>query len=129
MMPHADMPLVHVGLNIRATQSHVQTPSGVWPLADVNVTAHDQTATTTHTPAWAIIMVIVFIWFFLLSLLFLLARERRVQGSVFVAVHAANGQSYTENIPVNSAEQRQDVFNRIGYLQSLIGQERARLGR
>jgi hypothetical protein len=120
--------LVSIG-NIHATQHHVVTPGGTWPLADVNVGTTDQTATTTHTPAWAIVMVVLFIWFFLLSLLFLLARETRIQGFVAVTVYGPNGQSYIEHLPVWSAEARADVFNRVTYLQGLIGLERRRLGR
>jgi hypothetical protein len=91
-------------------------------------TTVDQTATTTHTPAWAIVMVVLFIWLFFLSLLFLLAREVRVTG--YVAIHIQSGsQSYTEQIPVNSAAQRYEVFNRVAYLQSLIGFARANAAR
>ncbi|WP_291048769.1 hypothetical protein [Herbiconiux sp.] len=109
--------------NVNATQDWIVTPAGTWPLAEVNVTTHDQTSTTTHTPAWAIVMVVVFIWFFLLSLLFLFARETRVSG--FVAVHIqAGNQAYTEQVPVWSAQQRADVLQRAAYLQSLIGQAR-----
>jgi len=116
--------LVHVG-NVTANEAWVVTPAGTWPIADVNVTTVDQTNTTTHTPAWAIIMVIVFIWFFLLSLLFLLAREVRVGGFVAIHISARNGQTYTEQVPVYSAQQRADVFARAGYLQALIGHARA----
>jgi hypothetical protein len=119
--------LVSIG-NIHATQHHVVTPAGTWSVADVNVSTSDQTATTTHTPAWAIVMVVIFIWFFLLSLLFLLARESRVTGYVTVTIHAG-GQSYVENVPVWNVAQRADVLNRAMYLQGLIGQERYRLGR
>ena len=115
--------------NIHATQHHVVTPTGTWPVAEINTTTHDQTTTTTHTPVWAIVMVVIFIWFFLLSLLFLLARESRVTGYVNVTVWGPGGQSYSENVPVWDAAQRADVFNRVGYLQNLIGRERARLGR
>ena len=73
-------------------------------------------------------MVVIFIWYFLLSLLFLLARESRVTGYVAVTIHAG-GQSYVENVPVWSVAQRADVLNRATYLQALIGQERYRLGR
>src|ERR1700712_6030112 len=111
--------------NVHATDYWIVTPAGSWPLADVNVTSHDQTATTTHTPAWAIVMVILFIWFFLLSLLFLFARETRVSG--YIAVHIqSGGQSFTEQIPVNDAHQRADVLQRVAYLQGLIGQARYR---
>lgn len=111
--------LVQVG-NIQATSEYLMTPAGTWPLANVNVTSVDQTAMTTYTPGWAIAMVIIFIWFFFLSLLFLLARETRVAG--YVAVHVqAGAQAYTDQIPIQNDAQRYDVMNRINYLQSLIG--------
>lgn len=119
--------LVSIG-NMHATQHHLVTPGGTWPLADVNVTTNDQTHITTHTPTWAIVMVVIFIWFFLLSLLFLLARESRVQGFISVTVYAG-GQAYVENVPVWNEAQRYEVFNRVAYLQGLIGQERVRVGR
>lgn len=119
--------VVSIG-NIHATQHHVVTPSGSWPITDVNVTTADQTHTTTHTPAWAIVLCVVLVWFFLLSLLFLLAKETRTAGYVAVVVQSRGGQSYVENVPVHSAVQRADVFNRVTFLQSLIGQERWRLG-
>ncbi|UOQ88041.1 hypothetical protein MUN74_12135 [Agromyces endophyticus] len=116
--------LVSIG-NMHATQQWLVTPGGNWPLAEVNVSTNDQTQVTTHTPAWAIVMVVLFIWFFLLSLLFLLARESRVQGFISITVQA-NGQAYVENVPVWSAQDRAEVYNRVAYLQGLIGQERAR---
>lgn len=119
--------LVSIG-NMHATQHHLVTPGGTWGLADVNVTTNDQTQVTTHTPVWAIVMVVLFIWFFLLSLLFLLARESRVQGFISVTVFV-DGRSYVENVPVWDAAQRADVYNRVAYLQALIGQERVRVGR
>jgi hypothetical protein len=118
--------LVSIG-NVHATQHHVVTPSGTWPVAEINVSAVDRTQVTTHTPAWAIVMVVIFIWFFLLSLLFLLARESRISGYVTVTIEA-NGQSFVENVRVETEMQRTDVFNRVIYLQTLIGQERFRLG-
>ncbi len=123
--PQASPFLVGIG-NIHATGEFVVTPAGSWPLADTNVSTADYTVTTTHTPAWAVVMVVVFIWFFLLSLLFLLAREMRVSGYIAVTVFA-NGQSYVENIPVASAAQRAEVLGRVGYLQGLIGQHRNRM--
>lgn len=114
--------LLSIG-NVHVTERDVMTPAGSWPLTQVNVTTADQTSTTTHTPAWAIVMTVLFIWFFLLSLLFLLARETRVMG--YVAIHIQSGaRSYTEQVPVNSAQQRADVLNRVVYLQSLIGRAR-----
>lgn len=115
-------PLINIG-NVHVTEKQIITPAGSWPLAEVNVTTADQTSTTTHTPGWAIVMVIIFIWFFFLSLLFLLAKETRTRG--YVAVHIQAGpHSYTEQVPVGNAVQRADVFNRVAYIQSLIGQAR-----
>jgi hypothetical protein len=115
--------LVTIGA-IGATPEFAVTPGGSWHLADVNVSAHDQTSTTTHTPGWAIVMTVITVWFFLLGLLFLLARERRTQGFVAVQLWASNGQSYTEHIQVWTEQQRADVLNRVNYLQSLIGRAR-----
>lgn len=81
-------PLMSIG-NLHFTEHYVMTPAGTWPLAQTNVTTSDQTATTTHTPAWAVVLTIMFIWFFLLSLLFLLARQTRVSG--YMAVHVQSG--------------------------------------
>ncbi|MBN9613412.1 MAG: hypothetical protein J0H64_08140 [Actinobacteria bacterium] len=114
--------LVSLG-NIHATQHWVVTPGGSWELSRANVTVQDQTSTTTHTPGWAIVMVIIFIWFFLLSLLFLLAKEARTFGYIAITVYA-DGQSYVEHVPVHSAQQRADVLARVGYLQQLIGHAR-----
>jgi hypothetical protein len=116
--------LVQLG-NVTANEAWVVTPVGTWPIAEVNVTTVDQTNSTSHTPAWAIVLVVVFIWFFLLSLLFLLAREVRVGGYIAIHISARNGQTYTEQVPVYSAQQRADVFARAGYLQALIGHARA----
>lgn len=118
-------PLVTIG-RIEATATHVVTPTGAWPLAQADVTAEDHTRTTTHTPAWAIIMVIVFIWFFLLSLLFLFARESRTSGTVLVKVWVGGNLVYTEQIAVVAAPQVADVISRTTYLQNLIGAARAR---
>ena len=98
--------------NIHVTDQYVHTPAGTWHLSRVNITTTDQTSTTTHTPAWAIVMTLVFVWFFLIGLLFLLARQTRLSG--YVAVHIQAGpQSYTEHVPVFSEQQRADIFHRV----------------
>ena len=120
--PAAPVYLVRIG-NISATKDWIVTPAGALPCTSTNVSAADQTSTTTHTPAWAIVLVIVFIWSFFLSLLFLLAKETRVVGYVAITLQSGE-QAYTEHVPVNSAAQGAEVFNRVAYLQSLIGQAR-----
>lgn len=132
MMPMNPAPpqiLVTAG-NVHATADQIITPNGSWPVAETSVTVQDGTIMSTHTPAWAIVMVVLFIWFFLLSLLFLLAKEQRVHGVITVSVWSARGNNYTEHIPVYSAVQRADVLGRLNYLQGLVGaaQGRNRLG-
>lgn len=117
--------LVSIG-SVGVTQDRIVTPSGTWPAAQVNITAQDQSSSTSHIPTWAIVMTVVTVWFFLLGLLFLLAKERRTQGNVSVSIWAANGQSHTEFVQVFSEEQRVDVFNRVSYAQNIIGQARWR---
>ncbi|MFF1876090.1 hypothetical protein, partial [Kitasatospora herbaricolor] len=60
-------------------------------------------------------------------LLFLLARETHVSG--YIAVHVqAGATSYTDQVPVHTAQQRADVMMRAAYLQSLIGYARNHAG-
>jgi hypothetical protein len=121
-VPQSPAPVVvlqRVG-KISVTADWVITPGRSWPIADTNIVSHDQTTTTTHTPAWAIILVIVFIWFFLLSLFFLFAKETRVSG--YISATAQYGvQSYSEQVPVLNAAARGDAMNRLIHIQSLIG--------
>lgn len=117
--------LVSIG-SVGVSQDRIVTPSGTWPTAQVNITAQDQTTATSSIPVWAIVMTVITVWFFLLGLLFLLAKERRTQGNVSVSIWAANGQSHTEFVQVYSEEQRADVFNRVAYAQNVIGQARWR---
>lgn len=118
--------LVSIG-NIHATEHHIVTPVGTWPIADVNIASVDQTSTSSRTPTWAVVLAITLVWFFLLSLLFLLAKETRLQGYIAVTVTTSRGQSYVEQLPVANGKARFEVFNRVTYLQNLIGRERARL--
>jgi hypothetical protein len=118
--------LVSIG-NIHATEHQLVTPVGTWPIADVNIASVDQTSTTTKTPTWAVVLAITLVWFFLLSLLFLLAKETRLQGYIAVTVTTPRGQSYVEQVPVANGKARFEVFSRVTYLQNLIGRERARL--
>jgi len=65
---------------------------------------------------------------FLVSIGNVHATQARVSGYVAVTIHAGP-QSYVENVPVWSDQQRADVLNRVTFLQSLIGRERHRLAR
>jgi hypothetical protein len=71
-------------------------------------------------PTWAIVLTIVgFFIVFLLSLLFLLARESRLSG--YVQVTARNGHlQYQSNVPVISAATAPDVFGRVQFARHVV---------
>lgn len=77
----AEQPLVTIG-DIVVSRNWVVTPSGTQPLRAVTWSLSDMTTTSTGIPTWAIVCTIIFVWFFLLGLLFLLAKETKTQGSI-----------------------------------------------
>lgn len=111
---------------ISANDYWVTTPAGSWPLKEISVTPHDQTSVVSRIPVWAIVMAVFTFMFFLLGLLFLLARENVITGYISVTVSTTQGQAYTEQMPVYDLMGRHDIFARVNYLQSLIGQARSR---
>jgi len=86
---------------IACTDTHVITPAGTYPLKGTTWTVSNQTFVTSAIPAWAIICAILFFIFCLLGLLFLLVKERRVNGAVQVGVQGP-GLSFSTYIPVSS---------------------------
>jgi hypothetical protein len=85
--------------DIAVTDTHVHTPVGSCALRGTTWTVSNQTFVTQGIPAWAIVLAIVFFIFCLLGLLFLLVKERRVNGAVQVSM-AGPGFSYSTYIPV-----------------------------
>ena len=77
--PPSEPVLVTVG-DMTVTEHWVLTPSGAFPLAGTAWTVTNQTITTERIPAWAIVFTILFLLFCLLGLLFLLVKERVLQG-------------------------------------------------
>ncbi|MFK4299700.1 hypothetical protein ABH924_004886 [Arthrobacter sp. GAS37] len=80
------------------------------------MTTADQTSTTTHTPDWAIVRVILFIWFLLLRLLFI---AREIRTSELHGCPYPGGYSYIEQVqvPIHFAVRRKDVLNRVLNIQ------------
>ena len=74
--------------------------------------------TTQAIPVWAIVLTILFVWFCLLGLLFLLAKETRTTGWVQVTVQ---GERFLHQVqlPVFSVQQVADYNARVGYARSL----------
>jgi hypothetical protein len=85
--------------DIAVTDTRVHTPVGSFPLRGTTWTMSNQTFVTQAIPAWAIVLAIVFFIFCLLGLLFLLVKERRVNGAVQVSV-VGPGFSHSTYIPV-----------------------------
>lgn len=106
--------------SMRITDSWVYTPVGTFPLAGSNVTFFDQTRTTSKIPTWAIVLTIVTVWFFLIGLLFLLAKEEVTTGYVSVTVQHRDGRMHTEHIAVHSAAQRDQIIAQASWLQQAI---------
>lgn len=71
------------------------------------MTSVDQTRATTKIPTWAIVLTV---WFFLLELLFLLAKVTRTAGYVSITVQHRDGRAYTEHVAVSSAYQRDQAI-------------------
>lgn len=115
--PGAEPMLVSIG-DIAVSQSWVTTPSGVRPVGEVSWSITDLSRTTEKIPVWAIVCTIIFVWFCLLGLLFLLAKERRTEGYVQVVVQAP-GFVHTTQLPVYSTEQIADYNGRLNYARSI----------
>ena len=115
--------LLTVG-QIVVNEHWLTTPAGSWELKEANVSLFDQTRMESRIPSWAIVTAIITALFFLVGLLFLLARENTITGFITVTITSEQGQAYTEHVPVNSPMMRADIFSRVNYIQSLIGQAR-----
>ena len=109
--------------DIQVTSTHVVTPSGTFALRDVNVYAMDQTYTSNKTPTWAIVAAVVTVWFALLGLLFLLAKEQKTEGYVTITIDGG-GMRHVSSIPVFTPQQRAAVLQNAAYLSMLAGQAR-----
>jgi hypothetical protein len=112
-----EQPLVTVG-DIMVSRSWVVTPSGTRPVGGLVWNVSDMSTTTTGIPVWAIVCTIVFVWFFLLGLLFLLAKETKTQGVVQVTVQGPNFVHFTQ-IPVYHLNAVSDVNARVNLARSL----------
>ena len=104
---------------IACTDTHVITPAGTYPLKGTTWTVSTQTFVTSAIPAWAIICAILFFIFCLLGLLFLLVKERRVNGAVQVGVQGP-GLSFSTYIPVNSEFAVFQISNSVDVIRTQV---------
>ena len=111
--------LVTIG-DISCTQTELLIPTGRVPLRGTTWTFSNQSTVTQKIPTWAVVVAVVgLLVICVLSLLFLLVKERTVQGSVQVTVHGP-GVYYATNIAVTSEAQVADLEARVNYARSLV---------
>jgi len=89
--------------------------------AYVRTTLDDRTSTRSHVAPIGVFFAIAFIWVFLLSLFFLLIRETRTSGVIFVTIEdRVDGRIWTESLIVGAGFQRTDILKRYAHLQKII---------
>ncbi len=107
--------------DIRVTDTRVHTPVGSYPLRGTTWNVSNQTFVTQGIPALAIVLAIVFFIFCLLGLLFLLVKERRVNGAVQVSV-AGPGFSHGTYIPVYNEMAVFQVSRQVDWIRHQVAQ-------
>lgn len=115
---HGEQTLVELP-GFQVTNRFVHTPSGSVPLSRAKWSLTNATHVTQGTPTWAIVLAIVgFFIVTIFSLLFLLAKESRVTGTLIIAV-SGEGVSHVQHVQVTSQAQLSDVISRYEYARSL----------
>ena len=109
--------LVTIG-DIGCTQTQLLTPNGVYPLAGANWIVTNNTTTREKIPTHAIVLAIVFALFCLIGLLFLLIKERTIEGSIQVSVQSSEI-FYATQIPITSQAQVVDIEQRVNYAREV----------
>ncbi|MYM20558.1 hypothetical protein GSY69_11440 [Brevibacterium sp. 5221] len=106
---------------VTITQHWVITPSGAAPRAQCSLSAGERVSITRATPTWAIVLAIVgFFVLTIFSLLFLLAKEQRVTGSVDLVVRGP-GMHFATSVPVGSQAALAGLRMQVAQAQGLIG--------
>jgi hypothetical protein len=113
-----EQPIAQIG-EIMVTTTMVHTPVGGCPLRGSQWSAQDQWISSQKTPTWAIVMAVVgFCILTIFSLLFLLAKETVLTGTIAVTVN--NGPfTYVARIPVYNQAQAQHVHNQVNYARAM----------
>ena len=110
--------LVTIG-DIGFSENWVVTPLGTAPIAGTELVVTDLTTTVSRTPTWALVVAIAGVFFFFLSLLFLLVRDRETTGYLQIVVR--NGDLFhTTMIPISSELGLAEAQDRAIYARRLI---------
>ncbi len=110
-----EQPLFAIG-DITVTHTSVIVPHGRFPLRGTTWTVQDSTVVTESIPAWAVVMAILFAVFCLLGLLFLLVKEKRHSGFIFVTV-VGPGLHHSVQLPPGQAN--------VAWATNLVNQARS----
>ncbi|MET4780032.1 hypothetical protein [Glaciihabitans sp. UYNi722] len=110
--------LIVIG-DITVSKSWLVTPNGSRPLKGTQIFITDLSHTQTKIPTWAIVLAIIGAFFFLLGLLFLLAKETVTTGHLQVTVQNGNLIHVTQ-VPVTSPGAVQDAHSRVNYVRALV---------
>jgi hypothetical protein len=105
--------------DVSVSDTRIQLPHGMYPLAGTTWMVTNQTYVTESIPAWAIVCAILFFIFCLLGLLFLLVKERRLYGSMQVSIQGP-GLSHSTYIPVNSEIQIFQINNSVDWIRGQV---------
>lgn len=116
--PVPNEPTIDTIGDIAITQNTVITPGGRFPIKGTVWTMSDMSRTEQSIPAWAIIVAILFIWFCLLSLLFLLVKETKTTGHIQVTVQGG-GHYHAAQIPVSHRSYVHHVNQQVNHARSL----------
>lgn len=106
---------------IGVTEEHVITPNGVGPLRGSHWIMTDNSREVSRIPGYAIVLAVIFGLFFLVGLLFLLIREKSLDGHVDVTVRS--GELYhVAQIPVSSFGDVDRVKTSVDHVRTLVSQ-------
>jgi hypothetical protein len=117
--PTAQDPILVTVGDIACTQTELITPNGRYPLDGTTWVVTNQTQTSERIPGYAIVLAIIFAFACLLGLLFLLMKEKTVQGYMQVSGQGP-GVYYASQVPISLPAQVADVESRVNYIRGLV---------
>lgn len=113
-----DSAVVLVIGDIGVTRSQVVTPAGSCDLRSTTWTAQANVTTRQTTPAWAVVLAVIFFFACLLGLLCLLVKRTKTSGWVEVTVQGP-GLFYGTRVPVSSSLAVASVQDQVNQARSL----------
>jgi hypothetical protein len=111
-------PLLATIGDITVTQHWIYTPSGAYPLRGSVWTVADMTHWQERISPAGVVLAILLVWVCLLGLLFLLMKDRTVEGYIQVTVQG-NGFHHSAMIPAAGPQSIMGVHQSVNYARSL----------